>query len=145
MTRLVVEFEASESVLDRLARQLDNPRPLLAVLAEEIRDYEAKVFASRGFGRWPSLDPETARRKRGGRVLVDSGDMLRSLTHYPAKDAVQDFASDSVTVGTRHVAAIMHKRGARGMPKRNPAPAPSSAQVRGWADAMLAALLDGRT
>jgi phage gpG-like protein len=138
-----VDVDAAAGMLDELAAKLENPRPLLEVLADEIRDYERQVFATRGFGRWPALDLETARRKRGGRVLVDTGDMLASLTRYPARDAVQDFGADSVTVATTDVAAIMHQHG-RHSPKRNPAPAPSSTQVRQWADTALRALLEGR-
>jgi phage gpG-like protein len=138
-----VDVSAAAGMLDALEEKLNNPRPLLAVLADEIRDYEGRVFATRGFGRWQRLDPETARRKRAGRVLVDTGDMLRSLTRYPAKDAVQDFGADSVTVATTDVAAIMHQHG-RHVPKRDPAPAPSRGEVEKWADAMLSALFDGR-
>lgn len=145
MTRLLVDVDVDPAVgmLEVLERKLANPRPLLEVLAEQIRDYEGQVFATRGFGRWPALDAETARRKRGGRVLVDTGDMLASLTRYPAANAVQDLGTDTVTVASTDVAAIMHQHG-RHVPKRNPAPAPSRNQVRKWADQMLSVLLDGR-
>lgn len=137
-----VDVDVAAGMLDELAGKIENPRPLLTVLADEIRDYERQVFATRGFGRWPAVDAETARRKRGGRVLVDTGDMLAALTRYPARDAVQDFTTDSVTVATTDVAAIMHQHG-RHVPKRNPAPAPTRTHVRQWADAALRALLEG--
>lgn len=142
-TRLDVDVDvtAAAGMLDGIEQKLANPRPLLEHLADEVRGYESDVFTTRGFGRWPALDPETARRKRGGRLLVDTGDMLRSLTRYPAKDAVQDITGDTLTVASKDVAALMHQRGAHGMPKRNPAPAPSRTQVRGWAESMLSALL----
>lgn len=139
---LDIGVRADGGLLDGIVGRLKQPTPLLKLMADEIRDYEGKVFASRGFGAWPALDPVTSAEKHGGALLVDTGGLLRSLTRYPAPNAVERIAGDSVTVATDDVAAIMHQHG-RHVPKRNPAPAPSRAVVAGWAQTLLDALLDG--
>jgi phage gpG-like protein len=137
-----VDARVAAGMLDAIEKRLANPRPLLEALADEIRDYESRVFATGGFGAWPALDPETLATKHGRRMLVDTGNLLQSLTRYPAADAVQRITSDSVTVATTDVAAIMHQHG-RHVPKRNPAPAPSRSQVADWAHVLLSDLLEG--
>lgn len=143
-TRLVVDVDVDPAagLLDGVRERLDNPRPLLELMADEIRDYEADVFRTRGFGRWPALDPETAKRKKGGRMLVDTGGLLRSLTRHPAPGAVERISGDSVTVASTDVAAIMHKHG-RHVPKRDPAPTPPRRYVTDWAQTLLRAVVDG--
>lgn len=143
MTQLYVDVDvtAAAGMLDGIEQRLSNPRPLLQLLAEEIRDYEKDVFRTGGFGRWEALDPETAQRKGSSRILVDTGGLLESLTRYPARNAVQTITEDSVTVASTDVAGVMAQRR---KPARNPAPAPSRAQVAGWAQRMLRTLLDGR-
>lgn len=121
---------------------MDNPKSLLLLMADEIRDYEKTVFASAGLGTWGALDPSTVAEKHGGRILVDTGGLLKSLTSRGG-GGVQRIAGDSVTVATTEISAVMAQRGARGMPKRNPAPKPSSGIVQGWARTLLGALIDG--
>lgn len=144
MTRLVVDVDVDPAagLLDGVRERLENPRPLLELMAEEIRDYERDVFATRGFGRWPALDPDYAKRKGGGRMLVDTGGLLDSLTRHPARGAVQRISGDSVTVASTDVAAIMHKHG-RHVPRRDPAPAPPRRYVAKWAQTLLRAVVDG--
>jgi phage gpG-like protein len=140
--RVDVEIDAAAGMLDGIRQRLDDPRPLLDLMADEIREYEADVFATRGFGRWEALDPEYAKRKGAGRMLVDDGGLLRSLTRHPAPDAVERISGDSVTVASTDVAAIMHKHG-RHVPRRDPAPAPPRRYVDKWAQTLLRALVDG--
>lgn len=143
MARLDVDVDVSlaDDLIDRLIVAAEDPRPALHAAADAIRDYEADVFRTGGFGAWPDVTAEWARRKKGRRTLVNTGGLLRSFTRYPAPHAVETIGSDSVFVGSTHVAGIMHQAG-RGGPRRNPAPAPSRRYVEQWARAVLDALID---
>lgn len=39
------------------------------------------AFASGGFGEWKPLQPETIRRKGSDKILIDTGDLRRSITY----------------------------------------------------------------
>lgn len=137
-----VDVAGAEQMLDEIQQRLDDPTSLLRFLAEEISDYESEVFATQGFGTWGALDPDTVRAKGSGRVLVDTGDLLASLTNANAGSV--KIVGDTVTVSSGEVSGIMAQRGARGMPKRNPAPEPSPAKVQQWGEHLLQALVEGR-
>ena len=123
--------------LDQMVERLDRPRTALEVLGDLFEDYERDVFATRGRGQWAGLDPATAKLKNSGRVLVDTGNLLRELTR-----AHIDSESVYVDAGDAHYAKYL-RDGARGMPKRDPAPEPPAATVAAWADELLAFLVDG--
>lgn len=136
---LEIRAQVDTGLLDDITQRLDHPRPLLEVAGDALIDYEREAFASSGFGTWANNDPETVMEKGSSRVLVDSGNLLRDLT---SRSSLR-FDDDSVTLSTDKVGAIMAKRGARGAPKRNAAPKPSSQHVEGWAERILGALLGG--
>jgi hypothetical protein len=136
-----VTTELAVDLFDRVSTALENPRQALEAVADDIRDYEAEVFRTGGLGDWPSVEADWAQRKRGNRTLVDTGELLKSLTRYPATGAVQKITDDSVTVATTLVAGIMAQRGDGG-PERNPAPAPSRRHVERWAQTLLQGLID---
>lgn len=135
-----IRAEVDTGLLADIRQRLDQPRFLLEVAGDAIADYEKDAFASRGFGAWAGNDPETVLEKGSARVLVDTGGVLRDLT----SRAGQRIEGDSVTVSTDKVGAIMAKRGARGAPKRDAAPKPTSQHVEKWAEVILGALVTGR-
>lgn len=136
-----VDFDvtAAEEMLDDLTDRLDRPEGALRFLGDELLDYGSEVFATRGFGTWAADDPYTVKSKGSGRVLVDNGDLLDSLT---GRSAVE-ISGDTVSVVSDDVAGIMAKRGARGAPKRDPFPVPSPTKVAGWAEDLLGFLVEG--
>lgn len=138
--QLLVEADVRDAgeLLQGIVDRLDNPRGALTLLGGLLADYEREVFATRGFGRWPADDPATVSLKNSGRVLVDTGGLLENLT-----DAQIDGDSVKVNQGTSKQAAFL-KRGARGMPRRDPAPMPDQNRVADWADQLLGYLVDGR-
>lgn len=124
--RLIHQIEA------RLDGHADGVRNLLGDILEE---YEKDLFASNGRGQWASLDRATVKAKGGGRTLVDTGGLMRLMTH-----------SERTSDGARVAAGWPYgnlKKGARGMPKRDPAPLPSRRTIDQWAERVLGFLVDG--
>ncbi|MSZ75521.1 MAG: hypothetical protein F2667_00270 [Actinobacteria bacterium] len=136
---ILVEERRGSSILGEVAYRLENPRPLLQVLGEDLVAYEAEVFATEGNGAWPALSPATLKAKNGGRVLVDTGRLLAGLT----SNSAIDVGTDDVTVTASHPAAGYLKRGTSKMPARDPAPAPPARVTGGWARSLLSALVEG--
>ncbi len=135
-----IRAEVDTGLLTDIRQRLDSPRLLLEVAGDALIDYEREAFASSGFGSWASNDPDTVIEKGSTRVLVDTGGVLRDLS---SRSSLK-FTDDSVTLSTDKVGAIMAKRGARGAPKRNAAPKPTSQHVEKWAEQILGALVTGR-
>lgn len=111
--------------------------PALRRIATLMRQRERRVFASGGFGAWAALDPDTLASKRGGRILVDTGGLLDSLTQRGARYAVTRASSDLLVFGTSHPVAHLLRDGARGTPKRDPVPTVRAGEVEEWADELL--------
>lgn len=139
--RLEVAVDA-RGTRDELADMAERvrSRSIMGVLARGLEEYEREVFATRGFGAWAADDEDTLERKSGSRVLVDTGGLLRQLTH-----ADVAFGGDSVQVdqGTAFHARFL-RDGDRGMPRRDPAPRPTSRHVRSWADQVIGYIVTGK-
>lgn len=134
-----VVLEGPTSRLQGMADRLTHTGPLMKMLAHGLEEYEREVFATSGRGTWAPDDPDTVELKGTGRTLVDSGNLLRELTS--AK-----ISGDTVRVvnGDAFYARFL-RDGDRGMPRRNPAPAPPRSTVSKWADQVLGYVIDGRT
>ncbi|MEJ7846434.1 MAG: hypothetical protein WKF93_12395 [Acidimicrobiales bacterium] len=126
--------------LDGMVRRSSDATPLLQILGDELLEYAAGAFATRGYGQWATLDPATVRAKGNGRVLVDNGGLLADLT---SRGSLRR-SGETVTLSTDETSAGYLKRGARGMPQRNPTPPPPSPVVNGWAREALGFLVEGR-
>lgn len=139
--RLLAEVDATgaRTELAGMAERVQS-RSLMTVLARGLEDYQREVFATRGFGAWPRNDEDTLEQKSGSRVLVDTGGLLRQLTH-----ADVAFAGDSVQVdaGTLFHARFL-KDGAGAMPRRDPAPRPTPRHVQRWADQLVGYIVTGK-
>lgn len=116
--------------LERIADRLDDRTGMLELLGDLLVDYETDVFATSGHGTWAPLDPATIAGKGSNRPLVDTGELLKALT------GDSDTQGESVEVTGTDYAGYL-KGGARGMPKRDPAPGPTHADVEHWAHELL--------
>lgn len=137
----VVDATAADRMVVGILERIEDPDPLLRFLGEQVADFEAEVFATRGFGTWAPLDPATVQIKGSTRVLVDNGDLLDDLTR-PSGGSIRH-EEDSVAVITDEQAAAYLKRGARGMSVRDPAPEPPASRVERWAEDALGFIIDG--
>ena len=119
--------------LRAMGRRAARPQPAFEKIMRELERAHRDWFASQGRGTWPSLAPSTAARKRGrSRVLVDSGDLLRSLTSGGA-GAIRRVDSDGFEFGTDVPYAHYHF-GTRKMPRRDPIVPPDDRLKRGMTE-----------
>lgn len=127
---IAADVAPARRLVGDIADRVDDGHSLLALLGEELVDYEREAFATSGFGTWaPSI-------KGSGRTLVDTGDLLRFLTGRP------DITGESVETKAPAYAGYL-KAGARGMPKRDPSPQPDTAHVQRWAQSVLGFIVTG--
>lgn len=132
------EIRGAVDLLDDITGRLDDDRAMLGLVAEQLNEHEAAVFATQGRGQWAPLDPATVLLKGSSRVLVDTGDLLDAMTSARVN-------GEDVELDTRAVPYVKYLRGgARGAPRRDPAPAPQPSQVEGWAEDLLGYVVDGR-
>ena len=140
---LVVDLRPALRMLDEIATRAEDADWMLDALTEDARAHIQEAFDTEGFGQWPANDPAWAAAKSRGRVLQNTGMLLDSLVDDRHPLGVRQVQGDSVTVTTRHPAAAHLKRGARGMPRRDPVPAAPSSTRRKMADRLLVGLVDG--
>lgn len=140
--RIEVELDtrAAVELFSDMGNRLEQPSSLLSTLGEELVEIESRLFASGGDGQWAPLAEGTVMRKGSGRTLVDKGDLLAGLT---SQSSIQT-EDDSVSITTSHPAAKYLAGGTSRMPRRDPAPEPSGADVNELADVMLRAITRGR-
>lgn len=134
-----VDQEAAVRWLHEIGDRLESPAAL-EIVSDEMSDYMAEVFATANFGTWAPLSPSTLATKGNSQILVDTGGLLDSLTG--AGRGRRE--GDSVTITTDERSAGYLKRGARGMPQRDPAPAPRAGEIHEWAEQLLGFLVHGR-
>lgn len=132
-----LEDSAASRFLDGIHDRLNRPEHLLDALVDEVHKYERDLFDSAGDGAWPALSEKTVQLKGSSRILVDSGDLLDQLT------TASDISGDDAEVVARTAYARFHKYGTGRMPRRDPAPEPSSAKVGEWAEVLLDTIVDG--
>lgn len=120
MTSLRLDADTTAVVrrLREVGRDLADARPAFDQAADEIREQLDARFAK---GIRPATGREWARRKGNRTTLVYTGTLRRSLTVKGAKYAKQVNLRDGVLVKTTDPVARIHKAGAGGLKKRNPA------------------------
>lgn len=138
---LVVEADvtAAQDWVREIGDRLESSHSL-EIVSDEMADYMAEVFATANFGTWAPLSPETVAIKGNARILVDTGGLLDSLTGHGRAH----IEGDSVNLTTDERSAPYLKSGARGMPTRDPAPAPPGYKLAEWAEHLLGFLVHGQ-
>lgn len=90
-------------------------------IADDLRRDERSFFiaASSPAGQaWKPLSPLTVELKGHSTILVDTQEMMRSVTVQGHRDAIERIASNELTFGTRDPKAAKHQYGI-GVPKRS--------------------------
>lgn len=137
--RLIVDVDV-ERPRRQLGEMADRTRSstMMRILADDLEDYETRMFRTAGDGTWPRDDADTLEQKGGGRTLVDEGKLMRELTRARIQGE-----SVVVSQGSAFYGAFL-RDGDRGMPRRNPAPMPDRSDLEEWGSHLLRFILTGR-
>jgi len=116
-------------------RALDGT-PVLAVILEDMRQLEAQLFETEGYGEWAPLAQSTLERKAEQgyppKILQATEWLMDSLTGSAAAGGhVEHILEDELIYGTTVPYAVFHQMGTRFMPARPPVDV-READVRRW-------------
>ncbi|WP_297578735.1 phage virion morphogenesis protein [uncultured Helicobacter sp.] len=119
MAEIILSIEELQDKLERLSKALENKTPLLRRIAntmqntiEESFDKQASPFGE----KWKPNAPKTLQKKRGNKILIQSGLLSQSFT--------QKVTGNSAQVGTNKQYAAIHQFGGKaGRNKRVTIPA----------------------
>jgi hypothetical protein len=112
----VKRAEEAADLVNRLSRRLEDQRPALLGLVDELLKIHRARFAGQGV-RWRKLSPETLRidrqQGRDPRININKGDLQRSLTVRGAPGQVVRVTPTSLRFGTTIFTARLAKRNRR--------------------------------
>ena len=112
--------DQAERLVGRLTRRLENGRPQLLGLVDQLMAAERERFAGRG-ARWRRLSRPTIaehrREGRGSEPLILTGELMRSLTVRGHPQQRLEVHPTFMRFGTRVYYARFHQKG-EGVPKR---------------------------
>lgn len=119
MAEIIIELEELQGKLERLSKALENKTPLLRRIVNTLQNVTEESFQSQAspFGeKWKDNAPSTKRKKRGNKILIQSGLLSQSFT--------QKVTGSSAQVGTNKQYAAIHQFGGKaGRNKRVTIPA----------------------
>lgn len=127
-----------------LVERLQDPRPALEILADQVRKAYSRQYRS-GTG-WAPLKASTVRAKGSNKKLVDSGRMRNALTRKNGGGSTLDFSRYGLElrlVDRQLPQAKYLKSGARGMPPRDPGQLDRERLLRDSREVLLAHILQG--
>lgn len=105
-----IKFDSGKvlDALGRLQRSVADASPVMAQIAGVMHDAVEENFAQQGRPKWLGLKAPVSKRRSGGMILQDTGQLAASIT--AASDAT------SATVGTNKVYAAIHQFGGQTRP-----------------------------
>lgn len=103
MIEIKIDAERVLSTLDRLQRGAANASPVMAQIAGVMHDAVEENFAQQGRPKWVGLKPPVPKRRIGGMILQDSGQLASSIS--------ESHDSNSAAVGTNKKYAAIHQFG----------------------------------
>jgi phage gpG-like protein len=123
--KFIVEVEGDTAVraaFSRFGELTKDLRPAWNMILEDFYDTETNLFNSQGASGgkgWAPLAPSTLRRKKGPSILVETGDLKRSLTQKGGAN-VAVMQPMMARFGTKDKKAPFHFYGTATMPRREP-------------------------
>ena len=119
MAEITLSIEELQGKLERLSKALENKTPLLRRIANTLQNVTEESFDKQAspFGeKWKPNAPKTLQKKRGNKILIQSGLLSQSFT--------QKVTGSSAQVGTNKEYAAIHQFGGKaGRKKRVTIPA----------------------
>ena len=119
MAEIILSIEELQGKLEKLSKALENKTPLLRRVANTLQNVTEESFDKQAspFGeKWKPNAPKTLQKKRGNKILIQSGLLSQSFT--------QKVTGSSAQVGTNKEYAAIHQFGGKaGRNKRVTIPA----------------------
>ncbi|WP_297813137.1 phage virion morphogenesis protein [uncultured Helicobacter sp.] len=119
MAEIIISIEELQGKLEKLSKALENKMPLLRRVANTLQNTTEESFDKQAspFGeKWKPNAPKTLQKKRGNKILIQSGLLSQSFT--------QKVTGSSAQVGTNKSYAAIHQFGGKaGRGKRVTIPA----------------------
>jgi len=110
--------------LKKLFFSFQDFKPLWNKMKKDFYSIEMKQFMSEGQGKWKALSSRYAAWKEanypGRSILVQRGDLKRSLISQSHSDSVYKPTRSQMEIGTSKKYASYHQTGTNKMPARNP-------------------------
>lgn len=105
-----IKFDSGEvlDALGRLQRSVADASPVMAQIAGVMHDAVEENFAQQGRPKWLGLKAPVSKRRVGGMILQDSGQLAASI--------VEDSDATSASVGTNKIYAAIHQFGGQTRP-----------------------------
>lgn len=108
MIEIKLSTDAVLGTLERLQRAAADMSPVMAQIAGVMHDAVEENFEQQGRPKWLGLQPPVSKRRVGGTILHDSGQLVSSIS--------ESHDSNSATVGTNKVYAAIHQFGGQTRP-----------------------------
>ena len=108
MAAIIISLEELQGKLERLSKALENKTPLLRRIANTLQNVTEESFDKQAspFGeKWKPNAPKTLQKKRGNKILIQSGLLSQSFT--------QKVTGTSAQVGTNKEYAAIHQFGGK--------------------------------
>ena len=108
MAEITLSIEELQGKLERLSKALENKTPLLRRVANTLQNVTEESFDKQAspFGeKWKPNAPKTLQKKRGNKILIQSGLLSQSFT--------QKVTGTSAQVGTNKEYAAIHQFGGK--------------------------------
>ncbi len=108
MAEIIISLEELQGKLERLSKALENKTPLLRRIANTLQNVTEESFDKQAspFGeKWKPNAPKTLQKKRGNKILIQSGLLSQSFT--------QKVTGTSAQVGTNKEYAAIHQFGGK--------------------------------
>lgn len=108
MAEIIISIEELQGKLEKLSKALENKTPLLRRVANTLQNTTEESFDKQAspFGeKWKPNTPKTLQKKRGNKILIQSGLLSQSFT--------QKVIGSSAQVGTNKSYAAIHQFGGK--------------------------------
>lgn len=108
MANITISLDALQGKLEKLSKALENKTPLLRRVANTLQNVTEESFDKQAspFGeKWKPNAPKTLQKKRGNKILIQSGLLSQSFT--------QKVTGSSAQVGTNKEYAAIHQFGGK--------------------------------
>lgn len=112
---LAIRDFISPALLEKI-RRIGNKRPILMAAGAALASVATRAFREPNLrpSEWPPLSAATLKRRPGGKPLIDTGTLMRSIL-------AQDPSADSIEVGTDRTYGLYHQFGSEKRPGHPPA------------------------